>query len=184
MAPRCADDAELELARGHPLHDRLRVEDPERHAERWMQLCELAEELRDDDPARARRGADLEGTRELLGAFECDLGDDLLLEREQPLGAAIEAEARLRRLDPSAGAVEELRAEPLLERPHLQADRRLRDPEPFGGLREALAFDDCAERCQLARVHKHSLCRRTALTIRRWPAHPARATRSSCGSRS
>ena len=39
-----------------------------------------------------------------------ELVDDLLLEREQPLRAAVEPRARLRRLDATAGAVEELRA--------------------------------------------------------------------------
>ena len=87
-------------------------------------------------------------------ASSADLGDDLLLEREQSLGAAVEPHARLGRLDPPARAVEELRAEPLLERPDLQADRRLGDPEPLRGLGEAAPLDDGAERGELARVHK------------------------------
>ena len=76
---------------------------------------------------------------------------------EQPLRAAVEPQTRLRRLDPAAGAVEQLRAEPLLERPHLQRHGRLRDAEPLGRLREALALDDGAERGELARIHKPSL---------------------------
>src|SRR5207342_1042177 len=61
------------------------------------------------------------------------------------------------RFDPAARAVEEPLAEALLERPHLQADRRLRHAQALGGLREALALDDGAERGQLARIHKPSL---------------------------
>src|SRR5581483_1459409 len=123
MAPRRADDAELELAGGNALDDRLRVEDPKRHAQVGMMLGELAQELRDDDSARPGGGADLERPRQLLGALAADFGDDLLLEREQPLRTAVEAHPRLGRLDAAAGTVEELRAEALLECPHLQADR-------------------------------------------------------------
>ena len=82
-----------------------------------------------------------------------DLADDLLLEREQPLGAAVEPDPGLGRLDAPAGAVEQLRPEPLLERPHLQLDRGLRHPEPLGGLRERPPLDDLAECLQLPRVH-------------------------------
>src|SRR5438093_5048607 len=137
-----ADDAELELTGCDALDDRLGVEDPERDAEVGMVLGELAEELRDDDPAGARGGPDLEGAAQLLGASEADRGHDLLLEREQSLRAAVEPQARLGRLDPAAGAVEQLRPEALLERPHLQAHRRLRHPEPFCGLGEAPPLDD------------------------------------------
>ena len=63
----------------------------------------------------------------------------------------------LGRLDAAAGAVEELRPEPLLERAHLELDRRLGDAELLGGERERLALDDLAERLQLAGVHKGSL---------------------------
>src|SRR5581483_837855 len=119
-----------------------------------MPLRELAEELGDDDPAGPGRGADLERAGELLVALERDLRDDLLLERQQPLRAAVEAHPGLRRLDAAAGAVEELRPEPLLERPDLEADRRLRHPEPLRRLREAPALHDRAERGQLTCVHK------------------------------
>ena len=86
-----------------------------------------------------------------------DLLEHLLLELEQALGAAEEAQAGLGRLDPAAGAVEQLRAEPLLERPHLERDGRLRDAEPFRRLREAAPLDDRAERGQLSRIHKRIL---------------------------
>ena len=94
---------------------------------------------------------------ELALAFARELVEQLLLEREQPLSASVEAQTGLGRLDAAARAVEELRAEPLLERPHLQRDRRLGDAEPLGRLREAAALDDGAERRELARVHKHIL---------------------------
>ena len=74
-------------------------------------------------------------------------------EREQPLGAAVEAKPGLGRLDPTPGAVEELCPEPLLERAHLQADGGLSHPEPLRRLRERPPIDDLAERLQLARVH-------------------------------
>ncbi len=48
-------------------------------------------------------------------------------------------------------------AEALLERPDLQADRRLRHPEPLGRLREALLLDHRDEGRELPRIHKHSL---------------------------
>src|SRR5581483_10201385 len=98
VTPRGADDAELELACRHPLDDRLRVEHRQRHVQLRMPLRELAEELGDDDPAGPGRGADLERAGELLVALERDLRDDLLLERQQPLRAAVEAHPGLRRL--------------------------------------------------------------------------------------
>ena len=68
----------------------------------------------------------------------------------------IEALPRLGRLDPAPGAVEQLRPEPLLERANLEADGRLRDPEPLRRLREALAVDDLAEGGELSRIHQKS----------------------------
>ena len=108
MATRCADNPELELARGDALDDRLCVEHPERDVQLRMELLELAEELCDHDPAGAGRGADLEGPGKLIAALEPDLGDDLLLEGEQPLRAPVEAQPRLGRLDATAGPVEQL----------------------------------------------------------------------------
>ena len=94
---------------------------------------------------------------ELVAALERDVGEHLLLEREQPLGAEVEPHPGLGRLDPAPGAVEQLRPEPLLERAHLEADRGLRDAEPLGRLGERAPLDDRAERCELARVHEQSL---------------------------
>ena len=118
---------------------------------------ELAEEAREDDAARACRRADRERAFERAGRLVCQLARDLLLERDQPLGAAVEAKAGLGRLDPAPRAVEELEAEPLLERPHLQADGRLGHAEPLGRLGERLALDHLAERTKLTRVHNGSL---------------------------
>src|SRR5207247_2113232 len=98
---------------------------------------ELAEQERDDGAAGARRGADLQPPAERALLLGRDLLQQLLLEREQALRAAVEAKPGLGRHDPAAGPVEQLPAEPLLERANLQAHGRLRDPEPLGRLREA-----------------------------------------------
>ena len=103
------------------------------------------------------RGAELQLAGELALALARELVEQLLLEAEQPLRAAVEAQAGLGRLDAASRAVEQLRAEPLLERAHLQRDGGLRDSEPLGRLREAAALDDGAEGCELTRVHKHIL---------------------------
>src|SRR5256885_8033151 len=87
-------------------------------------------------------------------------------EREQSLRTAVEPQARLGRLDPAARAVEQLRAEALLERSHLQADRRLRHPEPLRGLGEAAPLDDDAEGGELTRIHKRILCTDTVVCAR------------------
>ena len=50
------------------------------------------------------------------------------------LRVPVEPLTRLGGLDSAARAVDELLPEPLLERADLQADGRLRDPEPLGGL--------------------------------------------------
>ena len=157
VAARGADDPELELARGDALDDGLRVGDRQRDLDAGMLALELAEEQRHDDRGRAGRGADLQLARELALALAGDLVEDLLLEREQPLRAAVEPQPRLGRLDAAAGAVEQLRAEPLLERPHLQRDGGLGDAETLGRLREAAPLDDGAERRELARIHKQIL---------------------------
>ena len=94
---------------------------------------------------------------ELVAALERHVGEHLLLEREQPLRADVEPHPGLGGLDAPPRAVEQLRPEPLLERAHLEADRRLRDAEPLGRLRERSALDDGAERCELARVHEQTL---------------------------
>ena len=157
VSARGADDPQLELSARHPLDDRGGVVNPQNDVQPRVERAELAEQVREHDPARAGRGAELEAPAELLAALLDDLGDHLLLEHEQPLRAAIEAHPGLGRLDPAAGAVEELRPEPLFERLDLQAHRRLGDPQPLGRLREAAPLDDRAERRQLARIHKRIL---------------------------
>ncbi len=86
-----------------------------------------------------------------------NLRDELILERKHPLRAAIEPPARLRRFNAPTGAVEELRAEPLLERSHLERHRGLCDAEAVSRLGEAAALDDRAECGKLTRVHKLNL---------------------------
>ena len=98
-----------------------------------MVALELAEEKRNEVRARAGGGADCERALE-LAAFGGDLVVELLLEGEHALGAAVEAEACLGRLDATAGAIEQRLAEALLEGTHLEADRGLRDAEPLRGL--------------------------------------------------
>src|SRR5262245_15275555 len=110
MAPRSADDAELDLALGHPLDDRLRVGDRQRDSHAWVRALELAEEHRDDGAAGACRRADVERAAELAAVGSLELVHELLLELQHPLGAAVEGGARLGRLDAAAGAVEQLAA--------------------------------------------------------------------------
>ena len=157
MPARGADDAELEVAGGDALDDGLRVRHGQRDLDAGVRALELAEQERHDDRGGAGGGAELQLAGELALALARELVQQLLLEGEQPLRAAIEPQAGLGRLDAASGAVEELRAEPLLERAHLQRDGRLGDSEPLCGLREAAALDDGAERRKLTRVHKHIL---------------------------
>ncbi len=98
-----------------------------------------------------------ERSREIAVALRGDVVEHLLLEREQALRAAVEPRSGLGRLDAATGAVEELRPEPLLERAHLERDRRLGDAELLRGLRERPPLDDRAERGELARIHKRML---------------------------
>ena len=143
MPARRTDDAELELARGDALDHGLRVRDGQRDLHARVSALELAEQQRHDDRGRAGGRSELELAAELTLALAGELVEQLLLEREQPLRAAVEPQAGLGRLDAAAGAVEELRAEPLLQRAHLERDGRLRDTKALGGLREAAALDDC-----------------------------------------
>src|SRR5712692_5629315 len=103
------DDPELEVAAGDELDDGLRVEHRERHVELRVLRLELAEELGEHDPAGARGGADLERAAERALALAADLGDELLLEREQPPRAAVEPKPRFGRLDAPPRAIEKLR---------------------------------------------------------------------------
>ena len=129
LAARRADDPELELARGDVLDDGVRVGDRQRHLHTGVLALELAEEQRQDDRGGPGRRAEVERAGELALADGGDVLEQLILEREHPLRAPVQSSARLGRLDPAPRAVEELLAEPLLERADLQADGRLRDPE-------------------------------------------------------
>ena len=157
MAARRADDPELELARRDALDDRVRVRDGQEDADVRVLALELAEHDRNDDRRRPRRRAEHEIAGEVALAGRGHVGDELILEREHALRAAVEPPSRLGRLDAPTRAVEELRAEPLLERAHLQRDGGLRHAEPVGRLREAPPLDDRAERGELTRVHKRTL---------------------------
>ena len=152
-----ADDAELELAAGDAVDDRLRVGDREVDRHLGVRLGELAEEHWDDRASRPGRCAQSELTAQRPLGVAGEVLEQLPLLREQPLRATVEAQPRLGRLDAAAGAVEELLPEPVLERADLKAHRRLSDPEPLGGQGKALALDDRAEGGKLAGVHKETL---------------------------
>jgi glycosyltransferase involved in cell wall biosynthesis len=152
-APERTDDAELERVVGDRVDDRVRVCDRESDVERRMRALEVAQEERDELRARAGRGADRQPAAQVARAVVRELCEKVLFGAEDALRAPVDPEARLRRLDPSAGPVEELSTEPLLERAHLQADRGLGHAEPFGGLGKALALDDGAECGELACIH-------------------------------
>jgi lipopolysaccharide/colanic/teichoic acid biosynthesis glycosyltransferase len=152
------DDAELELPLGDLVDDSLRVGDGKADTEVRMLLLELAQQQGHDGSAGAGRGPELEDAGEGTFFVRRELLEQVLLDGEQPLRGRVEAEPCLGRLDAATRAVEQLPAEPLLERTNLQANGRLRDTEPLGGLGEALPLDDGAERCKLACIHKRSLC--------------------------
>src|SRR6266542_717765 len=126
MTTRKPDDAELEGAVGDELDDSVRVGDRERDAQFRVRARELPEEEGDDG------AAGLEATGDPLALGQ--LVEELLLRGQYSLCVAIEALPCLRRLDPAAGAVEQVRAQTLLERPDLQAHSGLRDAEPLGRL--------------------------------------------------
>jgi hypothetical protein len=105
-SPRGADDAELELPLGHAVDDGLRVVHLERDAHGGVASLELAEELRHDDRRGPGRGAERELSAERSLGPGGDLLDEVLLERKQPLRAAVEPLAGLRRLDTPPRAVE------------------------------------------------------------------------------
>ena len=157
VASRRTDDAELELALGHAFDDGLGVEDRERDVERPVPPLELAEQLSEHDSSRPRRCTDLERPGKVAFALAAHLRHELFLEGEHSLRTAVEPQAGLGRLDAAAGAVEELRPEPLLERAHLKAHGGLRHAESLGGLRKAAPLDDRAKRCELSCVHNNPL---------------------------
>ena len=151
-----ADDAELELSIGNPLDHGLRGRDGQRHLKRRVPPRELAEEKGHEAASGPRGRPDLEPASK-LALIGCKIVEELLLGSEQALGAAVDPQPRLRRLDPPARTVEQALAESLLECPHLEADGGLRDAETLSRLREAPPLDDGAERGELSRIHKHSL---------------------------
>ena len=118
-----------------------------------MPLLELSQHNGKHGPSGPGGSADLEPARELAVRLLSQLGEQLLLLREQPLCASVQPLTRLGRLDPAAGAIEQLAPETLLERPDLQADRRLGHSQLLGRLREAPPLDDGAEGSELPRIH-------------------------------
>jgi lipopolysaccharide/colanic/teichoic acid biosynthesis glycosyltransferase len=158
VTPERADDSQLELPLGDPLDDRLGIRDREGHLHPRVIALEVAKEKRDEVRSRARGRADRERPLKLAAGLLLELGKQLSLELKEALGSAIEPEAGFRRLDTATRSVEELSAQALLERPNLEAHRRLRHTETLRGLREAPALDDLAERGELPRIHKESLC--------------------------
>ena len=163
-----ADDPELQPAVGDQLDHRLRVGHGQLDAQLGVLPLELAEQHREHDRRGTGGGAQLERAVERrVGLGE--LVEQLLLERQHPLGAAVESQPGLGRLDPASGPVEQLCPEPLLQRPHLLRNGRLGDPQPGGSLREAAPLDHLAECRQLARVHKRTLSsERYRLPMRVW----------------
>ena len=135
----------------------MRVGDGEEDADIGILALELAENDRHDDRCRPRRGTQDEVACEVALTGRGYLRDELILESKHPLRAAIQPPARLRRFHAPTRAVEELRAEPLLEGAHLERHRRLRHAEPVRRLGEATALDNRAECGKLARVHKSTL---------------------------
>ena len=156
-----ADDAELELSVGDPVDDGLRVGDDEPYVDVGVLLLELADEDGDDGAAGAGGGAELERAGDGALFVGGQFLEEVLLGRQEPLCRGVEPLASLGRLHAPPRAVEQLPPEPLLERANLEADGGLGDPEPLSGEREALPVDDGAERGQLTRVHKRSLCKTT-----------------------
>jgi hypothetical protein len=156
VTPDRADHAELELALGDLLDDGLRVGDGKRHVESQVRALELAQEERNEVRPRPGRGADGEGASQ-LAVLSARLCEQFLLQPEEALGAAIDPQAGLGRFHPPPRPVDKTLADALLERTHLEADGRLRDPELLCRLGEAALVHDRAKCRQLARVHKQSL---------------------------
>ena len=97
VPPRGADDAELELAPRDLLDHALRVRHRQRDVHARVQPLELAEH----DRAAPSRPGPVEAPissrpRQLALGLLAELGEQLLLEREQPLRAPVEAPARPR----------------------------------------------------------------------------------------
>src|SRR5215212_3744930 len=156
---RGAHDPQLELALRHLLDDAIRVRDRQGDAQLGVFALELAEQHRNDRATRSGRGAERQlAAQHTIVAGE--LVEEVPLEHEHPLRGAVEPLPGFGRLDPAPRPVEQLGSEPLLQRPNLEADRRLGHPEPLGRLGEALPVNHLAEGGELSRVHKNSLWRR------------------------
>ena len=109
----------------------MRVGDGERTLTSGCCALELAEQDGHDDAAGPVDAPSSSVPVSSPSPSAVELLEELLLEREHPLRVAVEPPPGLGRLDAAARAVEQLPAEPLLERPDLQADGRLRDAEPL-----------------------------------------------------
>src|SRR5215207_8132989 len=107
---------------------------------------------------RARGGPDRKRPVQGPGLGFGQVVEHLLLELEEPASMPVKTDACFRRLDATAGPVEQALADPVLEGANLQADGRLRHSQVLGGLGEAFAVDDLAESRELTRIHKDRLC--------------------------
>src|SRR5690349_6683281 len=101
-----------------------------------MLALELAEQDGHDRASGPRGGAERELAAQRT-VLTRKLVEKLPLDRKHPLRGPVKPLPGLGRLDAPPRAVEQRRAEPLLERPNLKADCGLRDPEPLSGLGEA-----------------------------------------------
>src|SRR5215212_11002231 len=103
MPARGSDHAQLELAVGDAVDDRLRVRDRERDSDFGVFALELAEKHRDDGAAGPGRRAHLERPTQIAAFTGIELLDQLTLEREHALRAPVEREPGLGRLHAAAG---------------------------------------------------------------------------------
>src|SRR5262249_21584292 len=143
-------------------------------------LAELEEELGEHHAAGPGGGADLECSVDLARGILRQVGEEVVLELQHSLRAAVEAEPGFRRLDAPARPVEELSSEPLLERPYLEAHRRLRHAEPLGRLRERPPLDNLAEGLQLPRIHKLYLYQPRSVPSKTWPRERPQTRKQKC----
>ncbi len=129
VARRSAYDPELESPLGDEVDDVHRVVDRERDRDAGVLALELAEKQRQHRRTRPGRATDLEPSAKLTVRVARDLLQQLLLESQHALGAAVEPGAGLGRFHAAPGTIDEPLAEPLLERADLQAHGGLRHAE-------------------------------------------------------
>jgi len=161
---RCADGADLELARDDTLDHLVGVVDVERDAHARVELAEARQQAGQDMFARPRRRAHHDVPGDELAEVE-DLGAGALVEGEDLACVAVEHLAGVRRGDAPVRAVEKGGLELALKGVDLLACGRLRDAHVLSGEREAVPFDDTAEEPQLTDIHASSLsqpCQRRA----------------------